>query len=308
MEEDGMTADRLETFDAVVVGGGSAGLSAALALGRATRRVLVASCGPTRNEPSHAAHNIFTRDGTPPSELVRIGRDQLRPYDVSILDECAEDIRTEAAHYIVTFAGGREVRARGIVLASGVRDILPDIPGLHELWGTSVFHCPYCHGWEVAGRPLGIYSRGDAALHLSKLLRVWTSDLILFTDGPAELPDVDITRIRNNGIVVREDRVARLDGVTGLDAIVMANGEVIPRVGLFVSPKQELRSDLYDRLGCAVSADGRIQADALGRTNVPRVFVAGDACPGHQSVVSAAATGMIAGAGLNFDLAAEDFE
>jgi thioredoxin reductase len=303
-----MMREDIETFDAVVVGGGAAGLSAALALGRATRRVLVASCGPTRNAPAHAAHNIFTRDGIPPSELVRIGRDQLQPYDVSIQDDCAENVRSEATHYMVKLSGGREVRTRGIVLASGVRDILPGIPGFAELWGSGVFHCPYCHGWEVARRPLGIYARGDAALHLSKLLRVWTSDLILFTDGPTELSDVDVARIRNNGIIVREDRVARLDGVTALNAVVMENGAAIPRAGLFISPKQELRSDLYHRLGCALSAHGRIEADALGRTNVPRVFVAGDAGPGQQSVVSAAATGMLAGAGLNHDLAAEDFD
>lgn len=303
-----MMKDDLETFDAVVVGGGSAGLSAALALGRATRRVLVASCGPTRNAPAHAAHNVFTRDGTPPSELVSIGRDQLRRYDVSIEDECAVDVSTEAAHYIVKLSDGREVRTRGIVLTSGVRDILPGIPGFEELWGSGVFHCPYCHGWEVARKPLGIYARGDAALHFSKLLSVWTSDLILFTDGPTELSDVDISRIRNNGIVVREDRVARLDGVTALSAVVMENGEAIARAGLFVSPKQELRSDLYERLGCALSANGRIQADEVGRTNVPRVFVAGDAGPAQQSVISAAATGMLAGAGLNLDLAAEDFD
>lgn len=300
--------ENLETFDAVVIGGGSAGLSAALALGRATRRVLVASCGPTRNAPAHAAHNVFTRDGTPPSELVRIGRDQLQPYDISVQDECAEDVRTHAAHYIVKLSGGREVRTRGIVLATGVRDILPEILGFEALWGSGVFHCPYCHGWEVAGRPLGIYARGDAAIHLSKLLKVWTSDLILFTDGPADLPDEDVGRIRRNGIVVREDRVARLDGDLALSAVVMENGDIIPRAGLFVSPRQELRSDLCHRLGCTVTDQGRVQADALGRTNVPRVFVAGDAGPGQQSVISAAASGMLAGAGLNHDLAAEDFD
>lgn len=299
--------DELEIFDAVVVGGGSAGLSAALALGRATRRVLVASCGLPRNAPADAAHNIFTRDGTPPAELVRIGRDQLRPYDVAIRDECAEDVRVEAAHYIVKLSDGREVRTRGIVLASGVRDILPEIPGFQELWGSGVFHCPYCHGWEVAGQPLGVYARGDTALHLSTLLLAWTDDLILFTDGATDLPDAEVDRIRSNGIVVRDDRVARLDGQVGLKTVIMESGEAIPRAGLFVSPKQELRSDLYHRLGCTLSVQGRIEADALGRTSVPRVFVAGDAGPGQQSVVSAAATGMLAGAGLNHDLAVEDF-
>ncbi len=299
--------DNLEMFDAVVVGGGSAGLSAALTLGRATRRVLVASCGSPRNVPAHAAHNVFTRDGTPPAELVRIGREQLQPYDVVIHDGCAEDVRSESSHYVVKLSEGRDVRARGIVLACGIRDVLPGIPGFQELWGSGVFHCPYCHGWEVAGRPLGLYAQGEGALHLSKLLLVWTRDLILFTDGAADLPDDEIDRMRRNGIVVREERVTRLQGNGELEAVVLESGEAIPRAGLFVVPKQELRSDLHERLGCALTAQGRIEADPAGRTNVPRVFVAGDAGPGQQSVVSAAGTGMLAGAGLNLDLAVEDF-
>lgn len=299
--------DNLETFDAVVVGGGSAGLSAALALGRATRRVLVASCGSPRNAPAHAAHNIFTRDGTPPGELVRIGREQLQPYDVVIHDGCADDVRSQSSHYVVKLSDGRNVRTRGIVIASGIRDILPEIPGFQELWGSGVFHCPYCHGWEVAGRPLGLYAQGEAALHLSKLLLVWARDLILFTDGAADLPESEIDRMRRNGIVVREERVARLNGVSELEGVVLETGEVIPRAGLFVAPQQALRSDLYERLGCALTPQGRIQSDPAGRTSVPRVFVAGDAGPGQQSVVSAAATGMLAGAGLNLDLAVEDF-
>lgn len=204
-------------------------------------------------------------------------------------------------------AGGSEVRTRGIVLVTGVRDLLPEIPGFTELWGSGVFHCPYCHGWELEGRPLAIYAHGEAALHLTKLICGWTNDLILFTDGKMDLSEADIDGIRRKGIIVREDAVAKLAGSVGLEAVVMKNGEVIPRAGLFISPKQELRSDLYHRLGCALSAHGRIEADALGRTSVPRVFVAGDAGPGQQSVVSAAATGMLAGAGLNHELLAEDF-
>lgn len=300
--------ENLETFDAVVVGGGSAGLSAALTLGRATRRVLVASCGPTRNAPAHAAHNILTRDGTPPAELLRIGREQLSPYNVSIRDECAEDIQPGDTHFIVKLSSGREVRTRGIVLATGVRDVLPAIPGFSELWGSGVFHCPYCHGWEVANLPLGIYAAGEAALHLSKLLLVWTQDLMLFTDGSSDLTDADLERIRRNGIMVREDPVAALEGIDSLMAVVMKNGDVIPRAGLFVNPKQELRSDLYHRLGCVLTAEGCVVADVSGRTSVPRVFVAGDAGPGQQSVISAAAAGMLAGAGLNHDLATEDFD
>jgi thioredoxin reductase len=296
----------LQTFDAVVIGGGPAGLSAALSLGRARRRVLLAACGPVRNAPAHAAHNVFTRDGTAPAELLRIGREQLQPYDVVIQDECATDVQHTESGYVVALQSG-EVRARGIVLATGVRDVLPDIPGFQELWGTGVFHCPYCHGWEVANQPLAIYANGEAALHLTKLLRGWSNDLILFTDGPAELPVEDVQRIRSNGIVIREEAVGRLAGSQGLEAVILKNGEAIDRTGIFVRPKQELRSDLPHKLGCAITPQGRIQADELGRTSVPWVFVAGDAGPIQQWVISAAASGAIAGAGLNYDLLTEHF-
>lgn len=296
-------------FDAVVIGGGPAGLSAALALGRARRRVLVASYGPTRNAPAEAAHNVFTRDGTTPGELVRIGRAQLAPYDVTVREEWAADAERLDGRFAVTFAGGGRVEARGVVLATGVRDVLPDVPGLAELWGTGVFHCPYCHGWEVAGRPLAIYARGERALHLCRLIRGWTDDLVLFTDGPSGLSAEDRARVERNGIVVREERVERVTGSDGhLETVVLAGGEGVARAGLFVSPEQELRSDLAHRLGCPLTADGRVEAGVGGQTTVPGVFVAGDAGPGWQSVAWAMASGALAGAMLNHDLLAEEFE
>lgn len=302
-----MTSDS-RPFDAVVVGGGPAGLSAALALGRARRRVLLAADGPTRNARAKASHNVFTRDGTPPEELVRIGRAQLAPYDVTVRGERAADAEWMGSGFAVTFAGGGRADARGIVLATGVRDVLPDVPGFDDLWGTGVFHCPYCHGWEVAGRPLAIYAKGETALHLAQLIRGWTDDLVLFTDGPSGLSPDDRARIERNRIVVREEPVERLVGSDGgLESVVLEDGEVVPRAGLFLFPKQELSSDLARRLGCPISEDGRIEAGVAGRTPVPGVFVAGDAGPGQQSVVSAMASGMLAGAMLNRDLLEEEF-
>ena len=294
-------------FDALVVGGGAAGLSAALALGRATRHVLLATDGPTRNAPSHAAHNVFTRDGTPPADLIRVGLGQLAPYDVTVRNERVSDAERTADGFVVTFASGDRIRTRGLVLAIGVRDVLPETPGFRELWGTGVFHCPYCHGWEVAGRPLALYGQGEKALHLSRLIRGWSRDLVLFTDGPSELSDEDRNRIEQNGIVVREERVERLLGSHDLDGVVLEGGEVVARAGLFLSPKQELRSDLPHRLGCAITADGRVEADSVGRTAVPKLFVAGDAGPNPQSVSVAASSGMLAGVFLNHELLADEF-
>jgi thioredoxin reductase len=298
----------LPAFDAVVVGGGPAGLSAALALGRSRRRVLLAADGPTRNAPADAAHNVFTRDGTPPADLVRIGREQLARYDVTLRDERATDARPTDTGFEVVFAGGGTVHTRGLVLATGVRDVLPDVPGFDALWGTGVFHCPYCHGWEVAGKPLALYNRDASAVDLAQLIKGWSDDLVLFTDGAAELSDDDRARLGRNGVVVRDERVERLVGTEGrLEGVVLQGGEVVRRAGLFVWPEQELRSDLATRLGCPLSDDGRVEADEYGRTEVPGVFVAGDAGPGGGAVALAAASGTTAGAMLNHDFLAQEF-
>lgn len=295
-------------FDAIVIGGGPAGLSAALVLGRSRRRVLVMHDGPTRNAPSVAAHSVFTRDGTSPAELLRIGREQLVPYGIRVRDERVSDVERTAGGFIIRLEGGDRLEARKIVLATGVRDILPSVPGLGELWGTGVFHCPYCHGWEVAGRPLAVYGRGQVGFDLVQLLLGWSRDLMLFTDGPDDLTAEQRAQLERNGVGVREEKVARFIGSGGhLQAVSLEGGEDIPRKGLFLKPAQELRSELPHRLGCELTSDGRVDADASGRTSVPGVYVAGDAAPGPQQVITAASGGLAAAMSLNHDLLVEDF-
>jgi thioredoxin reductase len=304
-------SDSPEVFDAVIVGGGAAGLSAALSLGRARRRVLVACAGPTRNAPADAAHNIFTRDGTSPAELVRIGREQLSTYDVTIRDAWVTDASRTAEGFDIRFASGEGVAARAVILAMGVRDVLPVVAGLSERWGHGVFHCPYCHGWEVAGRPLGIYARGvptDRVMHMVKLLRAWSDEVTLFTDGTCTLPDDIRSSIERNGVRVREEHIVELSGPgREVAGVSLESGETVECGGLMIAPTQELHSDLPARLGCAITADGRVQAQPDGRTTVSGVYVAGDLGPGMQSVASAIATGSVAGAVLNFAFAEQDF-
>lgn len=301
----------LDSVDVLVVGGGPAGLSAALTLGRVRRRVLVASDGPPRNATSPAAHNVFTRDGTAPAELLRIGRDQLAPYDVHVREERVVDARrADDGRFAATFAGGDTVSVRGIVLATGVRDLLPDVPGLAEAWGTGVFHCPYCHGWEVAGRPLGVMGAGDHALHLVRLVRGLSDDVVWFTGG-AEVDAGVAESLERSGIRIRPEPVASVQASDeGLRSVTLARGadghEVVSRGGLFVVAPQELASDLGERLGCPVTESGRLEADPTGRTPVAGVFVAGDAAPGMQSIPFAMMGGSVAGAMLNHDLIVED--
>ncbi|HYI14449.1 MAG TPA: NAD(P)/FAD-dependent oxidoreductase, partial [Thermomicrobiales bacterium] len=188
-------------FDTVIVGGGTAGLSAALVLGRARRRVLLVSDGPPRNAPADGAHGFFTRDGTPPYELLRIGREQLEPYaTVELREIAATGMDRNNDEFTVTLATGEQVTTRTIVLATGVEDELPAIPGFAELWGRGIYHCPYCHGWEVRDQPLGVYASGEILMHLAPLIRNWSPDVTILTDGPDGLSESQLATLQRLGI------------------------------------------------------------------------------------------------------------
>jgi thioredoxin reductase len=287
-------------YDVVIVGGGAAGLSAALTLGRARRSVLVCSAGAPRNAPAHAAHGLFTRDGTPPAELLRIGREQLLPYPTVELRELAAcEVTGAAGSFAVALADGRTERARRVLFATGVIDELPDVPGMRELWGSGVFHCPYCHGWEVRDQPLAVYGRDAGALHLALLLPQWSADVVLLTDGPVPFDEEQRRQLARRGVGVRPEPLQRLKGRDGrLERIVFAAGEDLARSALFVRPPQRQRSALPARLGCVVQ-DGFVQVDEFGRTVVPGVYAAGDLTGPYQQLVAAAAAGARAAATIN---------
>jgi thioredoxin reductase len=296
-------------LDVVVVGAGPAGLSAALMLGRCSRSVLVFDTGKPRNSASRALHGYLTRDGVPPREFLRTAREELRQYpSVTILDrevigaECVGHSRFE-----VTVTGGERFRSRKLLLATGVVDNLPDIPGFRELYGRSVFHCPYCDGWEVRGEPLGVYGRGARGLGVALELKAWTNDIVLFADGPAEIEEDDIGRLVRNGIRWSDERVTSLDGEDGvLREVVLADGRRIPRRALFFSTGQFQRSDLLVRLGCEFNDKGTVSTGKYETTHLPGLFVAGDASRAVQWVVVAAAEGAEAAFAINTDLLKED--
>ena len=300
-------------YDVVIVGGGVAGLSAALLLGRGRRKVLVFDGGAPRNAPAEEAHSFFTRDGTPPLELLRIGRAQAEGYGVEIRSGRVVDVAGEEGAFAVTAEDGTEVAARRLLLATGVVDDLPEIEGLRERWGRSVFHCPYCHGWEVRDRPLAVLARGDEAMELVKLLRGWSRDLVLCTHGPAELSDEARAKLARHGVPVREEPVVRLEGGEeggeegGLERIVFASGDPLPRAGILLRPPQRPASDLAGRLGCEHLPGGGPVVDVFRQTTVPGVYAAGDLNRGFQSVSAASAEGAMAAAGINHALLAEEF-
>jgi thioredoxin reductase len=294
-------------FDAIIVGGGPAGLSAALILGRCRRNVLVCDAGNPRNKASHALHGYLTRDGIDPEELLRIGREQLVPYTtVQLRFDEVTDARKVGKGFEVT-VGEEAISSRKLLLATGVVDHLPDVEGLQPLYGRSVFHCPYCDGWELRDQPIAIYGREDNGAGLALELTGWTNDLIVCTDGPATLSATDRKQLADLNIPVREERVLRLEGTDGrLERIVFDNGEAIKRRGMFFNTGQDQRCDLAERLGCEFTDRGAVHTGEYEMTNVPGLFVAGDASRAVQLAIVAAAEGAEAAFAINKALIKED--
>ena len=298
-------------YDVIIVGAGPAGLSAALILGRCRRRVLVCDTGRPRNAASQALHGYLTRDGMAPAEFLRISREQLRQYDTVDLQD-AEVVGAECRadrRFHVAIAGGREFLARKLLIATGVLDNLPEIEGFAELFGRSVFHCPYCDGWEVRDRRLAVYGRGARGLGLSLELLGWSRDVLLCTDGPSEIDADGRERLARNGVAVREDRVERLEGRDGrLERIVFQGGAAAARDALFFTTGQTQQSRLAMNLGCEFNNKGTVRTGKYEATHLPGLYVAGDASRAVQWVVVAAAEGAEAAFAINTDLLKEDLK
>lgn len=294
-------------FDVIIVGAGPAGLSAALILGRCRRKVLVCDAGHPRNTASRSLHGYLTRDGIEPAELLRIGREQLRPYTtVHLRSDEVTGARTVSNGFEIT-VNDEVVSARKLLLATGVVDHLPDIEGLKPLYGRSVFHCPYCDGWELRDQPLAIYGREDRGSGLALELTGWSRDLIVCTDGPATLSAADRKQLATLNIPVREERIARLEGDQGqLERIVFDDGKVLPRRGMFFNTGQDQHCDLAAKLGCDFTERGAVRTGEYEMTNVPGLFVAGDASRAVQLAIVAAAEGAEAAFAINKALIKED--
>src|SRR5215208_741148 len=248
-------------YDVIVIGAGPAGLSAALMLGRSRRRVLVCDTGKPRNAASRAMHGFLSRDGMPPAEFLRIAREQMARYDtVELRDIEVTEAECRDSRFHVTLADGVQLQSRKLLIATGVVDNLPEIPGFRELYGTCVFHCPYCDGWEVRDRPLAIYGRGARGLGLSLELTGWSRDLVLCTDGPTEISEEDLARLDRHGIRVREERLVRLEPRAGGSEarLVFASGDPLDRCAVFFTTGQEQQSELATRLGCVMTDKGTV--------------------------------------------------
>jgi thioredoxin reductase len=296
------------TYDVIIVGAGPAGLSAALILGRCRRSVLICDAGKPRNWASHALHGYLTRDGIDPAEFRVIGQRELEKYETVEL-RCIGATQAECrdGRFYVTLADSTQVSARKLLIATGVLDNLPDIPGMADLFGRSVFHCPYCDGWEVRDQPIAIYGKGARGTGLALELTVWSRDLVLCTDGPAEIERDERERLDRNGIRVREERVRAVEGSDGmLQRIVFETGDPLPRRALFFTTGQFQQSELAVNLGCDFNDKGTVRTGKYESTHLHGLYVAGDASRAVQWVIVAAAEGAEAAFAINTDLIKED--
>ncbi|MCW2764267.1 MAG: Thioredoxin reductase [Nocardioides sp.] len=295
--------------DVVIVGGGAAGLSAALTLARARRRVSVVDAGEPRNAPADGVHGLLALDGLSPLELVKRGRDEVLGYGGKSVAGEVTDVSCASYGFTVVLRGGEVLRGRRLLIATGLVDELPDIPGVREQWGHGVLHCPYCHGWEVRNQWIGVLATGPMSVHQALMFRQWSPHVGFFAGDQALTPE-ERARLRALDIPIIEGPISRLevdgDRVTG---VRLDDGQVIEVDVAVVSPRMIARADVFAGIGIESTphpAGSFIEADATGRTSVPGVWVAGNASDLSAQVSAAAAEGARAAQHINADLVMED--
>jgi thioredoxin reductase len=300
-----------EMWDVIIVGAGPAGLNAALILGRCRRRLLVCDTGKPRNAASSGLNGFLTRDGISPQELLAIGREQLRKYPtIEFRPIEVIDAQKNEHGFELLQSDGVRAACRKLILATGLIDKLPEVSGIEDLYGRSVFHCPYCDGWEMRDEPLAVYGYGHLGTDLALELTIWSRDIVLCTDGEPNVDRKSLDRLARNGIRTRHERITRLEGKDGvLQRIGFENAPALSRRAMFFSTRQYQRSSLPVKLGCAMTAEGEVDTGKYEVSNVPGLFVAGNASTSlMQMSIVAAAEGAEAAFAINQALLEEDLK
>ncbi|MGV9847651.1 NAD(P)/FAD-dependent oxidoreductase [Streptomyces sp. NPDC003442] len=307
-----MTDELKKSYDVVVIGGGAAGLSGALMLARARRSVVVIDAGDPRNAPASGVHGLLARDGIPPAELVERGRAEVRGYGGQLVSGEVGAVTREDTGFQVTLADGRTVRALRLLLATGLVDELPDVPGLRSRWGRDVVHCPYCHGWEIRDQAIGVLGSGPLSVHQAMLFRQWSEDVTFFAHTLPMPTGEEAEQLAACGIRVVNGEVASVEiAEDRLVGVRLRDGNVIKREALAVASRMVARTGFLAALGLRPvehpsGAGEHIPSDATGRTDVPGVWVAGNVTDLSAQVGAAAAAGATAAAHINADLIAEE--
>ena len=298
-----------EKLDVIIIGGSYAGLSAAMALGRALREVLVIDGGKPANRFTPHSHNFITHDGKPPSEIAEMARKQVDEYPtVKRMDGFVISAEKSNNAFIVRLNTGQTYRSRKLIFATGIVDQMPDLPGFSECWGKSVLHCPYCHGYEVRDEVTGILGNGEYGFEFSGLIRKWTSQLTLFTNGKSTLTLEQTAKLANRKIVVIEKDIDKLDHNKGwLQRIFFKDGTVSFVKALYARPSFTQHSAVPEMLGCEMSPEGYIKTDSSQKTSLDGVYACGDNTTRLRTVANAVAMGTTAGMMVNRELTLEDF-
>lgn len=304
-----MTMNEHQQFDVIIVGGSYSGLAAGMALGRALRRVLIVDSGLPANRQTPYSHNFITQDGVPPHLIAAKARAQVERYpSVEFLSGQVTDARIKDDGFQVGVDNNIQFTAKKLILATGIRDVMPPIPGFAECWGISVLHCPYCHGYEVRDEVTGVLGNGDKAFELARLISNWTKELTLFTNGPSTLTPEQSAALRKHGIGIEQTPVQELVHDRGrLHQVRFSNGSARAIHSLYAMPAFDQHSSAPQEIGCAFTEEGYIQVDAQQRTSVPGIYACGDSTTRLRTVANAVATGTTAGMMLNKELIAEEF-
>lgn len=296
-------------FEVIIIGGSYSGLSAAMALGRSLRNVLIIDTGQPCNKQTPHSHNFLTQDGRTPKEISTIAKEQVEKYDSVKFYEgrAIKGKRTESGFQIKT-ESGELFNAKKLIFATGIKDILPDIKGFSECWGISVIHCPYCHGYEVKNEVTGILANGDAAIHYSQLVSNLTKELTIFTNGKPSFTAEQIKTLENKGIKIIESEIASFEHNSGhIQSIQFKNGSKIPLKAIYARVPFIQHSDIPESLGCDLTDNGFIRVNELQQTNVSGVFACGDNSSFMRSVANAVATGNFVGAVTNKEFCEAQF-
>jgi len=299
-----------QSYDVAIVGGGAAGLSAALVLARSRRRVVVLDAASPRNAPAAHLHNFLTRDGMSPAELLSVGRSEVRAYGGDIVSGTVTEVESTSTGFCVRLDDGSTLAARRLLTATGLTDELPEIPGVRERWGRDVLHCPYCHGYEVRDQPLGVLGTGPRSVHQALLVRQLSPDVVFFRHTLPDLAAEDHERLAARDVRVVEGSIARLV-VSGdrLMGVQLSDGSVVERAAVFIAPRFIANDAIVTALGVDMERNALatwIATDANGQTSVPGVWAAGNVADPGAFVIGAAAAGARVAAVLNADLVEAD--
>jgi thioredoxin reductase len=296
-------------YDVIIVGGSYAGLAAGMALGRALRKVLIIDSGKPCNRQTPYSHNYLTQDGKTPKQITTLGKQQVQMYStVNFIDSLVTNGEKIVDGFKIQIATGESFTAKKLIFATGIKDIMPDIPGFSECWGISVIHCPYCHGYEVRSQKTGILGNGEYGFEFSSLISNWTKDITLYTNGKSTLTIEQTTKLHQHNIAIVEDEIEKLEHKRGyVQHIVFKNGKDVSITALYARTSFVQHCQVPELLGCELNDDGYIKIEPSQKTTVPGVFACGDNTTRMRTVANAVAIGTASGMMVNKELVEEAF-